>query len=202
MERRCRRRPWGTRHDPVGHAGGGPVLQGQDAHPDRQLRGRRQHRHRGEDPGAPPAETYRGRSDHHHPEHARRRRPARHEPAGPQHQVTRRRLDRRLLHDQPDRAADRRSRAQDQHVRGLPADRRRDRMDRRLCAQGYAARTAAAGRHRQGDEGLFRRLQPRRVARHQDPARARGDELARTRPSPASPPPATSTRRSSRTRST
>ena len=44
---------------------------------------------------------------------------------------------------------------QDQDVRGLPADRRRDRMDRRLCAQGYAARTAAAGRHRQGRRRSF-----------------------------------------------
>ena len=59
--------------------------------------------------------------------------------------TTRRRVDRRLLHHQPDRAADRRPRLQDQDVGGLPADRRRDRMDRRLCAQGYAARTAAAG---------------------------------------------------------
>ena len=128
------------------------VLQRQDAHAAGQLRRRRQHRHRGAHPGAAPAEAHCRRPHHRDPEHAGRRWAACHEPARAQHQVARRRADRRLLHHQPDRTADRRPRAQDQDVGGLRGDRRRHRLDRRLWPQGHPARAAEAGRYRQGDE--------------------------------------------------
>ena len=115
------------------------VLQGQDAHSAGQLRRRRQCRHRGARLSRATCPKYiPGQPDGHHPQRRGRRRLDRHEPARPWHRLDERWHDRRLFHHERDDDDDRRSGAQDQSA-GLHPDRGRDRLERRLCAQGHRA---------------------------------------------------------------